>query len=43
MEIERPKDADEFLARAGEFLLAREAVHNLPLGLCSRLRTHPLL
>jgi predicted GNAT family acetyltransferase len=43
MEIERPKDADEFLARGGEFLLAREAVHNLPLGLCSRLRTHPLL
>jgi hypothetical protein len=43
MEIERPKDADEFLARAGEFLFAREAVHNLALGLCSRLRTHPLL
>src|SRR3954465_3691105 len=43
MEVERPKDAGEFLERAGEFLLAREAVHNLPLGLCSRLRTHPLL
>src|SRR3954466_12069572 len=43
MEVERPKDAGEFLERAGEFLLAREAVHNLTLGLCSRLRTHPLL
>jgi uncharacterized protein len=43
MQIERPKDADEFMARAGEFLLAREAVHNLSLGLSSRLRTHPLL
>jgi predicted GNAT family acetyltransferase len=43
MEVERPKDAGEFLERAGKFLLAREAVHNLPLGLCSRLRTHPLL
>src|SRR4051794_12221856 len=43
MEVERPKDAGEFLERAGAFLLAREAVHNLPLGLCSRLRTHPLL
>jgi uncharacterized protein len=43
MEVVRPKDAGEFLERAGGFLLAREAVHNLPLGLCSRLRTHPLL
>jgi uncharacterized protein len=43
MEVERPKDADEFLALAGEFLLAREAVHNLPLGLCSGLRTRPLM
>src|SRR6478735_1448343 len=43
MEVLRPKSADEFLERAGEFLRAREAVHNLPLGLCSRLRTHPLL
>jgi predicted GNAT family acetyltransferase len=43
MDVERLKDADEFLARAGEFLLAREAVHNLPLGLCSGLRKRPLM
>jgi predicted GNAT family acetyltransferase len=43
VEIERLPDANAFLERAGEFLFAREAVHNLPLGLCSRLRTHPLL
>ena len=35
------KDAGEFLERAGEFLLAREAVHNLPLGLCSRAADAP--
>jgi predicted GNAT family acetyltransferase len=43
VEIERLPDANAFLERAGEFLFAREAVHNLPLGLCSRLRTHPLI
>jgi hypothetical protein len=43
MDVDRLKDADEFLARAGEFLLAREAVHNLPLGLCSGLRKRPLM
>ena len=43
MDVERLKDADGFLARAGEFLLAREAVHNLPLGLCSGLRKRPLM
>jgi uncharacterized protein len=41
--IERLPGADAFLERAGDFLLAREAVHNLALGLSSRLRTHPLL
>jgi uncharacterized protein len=43
MDVDRLKDADEFLARAGEFLLAREAVHSLPLGLCSGLRKRPLM
>jgi predicted GNAT family acetyltransferase len=43
MDVDRLKDTDEFLARAGEFLLAREAVHNLPLGLCSGLRKRPLM
>jgi hypothetical protein len=43
MHVERLSDTNAFLERAGEFLFAREAVHNLALGLCSRLRTHPLL
>ena len=43
MDVERLPDANAFLERAGDFLFAREAVHNLTLGLCSRLRTHPLL
>jgi predicted GNAT family acetyltransferase len=41
MEVERFTDADSFLAAAGEFLLAREAEHNLILGLSSRLRIDP--
>jgi predicted GNAT family acetyltransferase len=41
--VERHADADGFLARAGEFLAAREAEHNLILGLSSRLRVAPLL
>ena len=43
MHLERPADATAFLERAGEFLLAREAEHNLILGLAGRLRTEPRL
>ena len=39
--VERYADADSFLDRAGPFLLAREAEHNLILGLSSRLRDNP--
>jgi predicted GNAT family acetyltransferase len=39
--VERHADAESFLADAGEFLLAREAEHNLILGLTSRLRVDP--
>jgi predicted GNAT family acetyltransferase len=35
--------ADEFLAEAGQFLAAREAEHNLILGISSRLGTEPRL
>ncbi|HEY2938284.1 MAG TPA: GNAT family N-acetyltransferase [Gaiellaceae bacterium] len=38
MLVRRCRDVDEFLARAGEFLAAREAEHNLILGLSSSLR-----
>lgn len=41
MELERPTDAADFLAAAGEFLTEREAEHNVILGLCSRLRESP--
>jgi uncharacterized protein len=41
--VERHADANAFLAQAGEFLSAREAEHNLILGLSSRLRTDPRL
>ena len=43
MELTRHETADGFLAQAGEFLGAREAQHNLILGLSSRLRAAPLL
>jgi predicted GNAT family acetyltransferase len=39
--VERHADAESFLADAGGFLLAREAEHNLILGLSSRLRVNP--
>src|SRR5262249_32100587 len=39
--VERYADADSFLDRAAPFLLAREAAHNLILGLPSRLRDNP--
>ena len=37
MRVERHEDANSFLARAGGFLSAREAEHNLILGLSGRL------
>lgn len=43
MKLTRYENADDFLARAGDFLTAREAEHNLILGLGSRLRHQPLL
>jgi uncharacterized protein len=43
MELTRHADAGDFLAQAGEFLGAREAEHNLILGLTSRLLVEPLL
>jgi RimJ/RimL family protein N-acetyltransferase len=43
MELTRHDTPADFLAHAGEFLQAREAEHNLILGLCSRLLVAPLL
>jgi predicted GNAT family acetyltransferase len=43
MELRRHADATGFLAHAGDFLAAREAEHNLVLGLSSRLENTPLL
>jgi predicted GNAT family acetyltransferase len=43
LRLTRHGDADDFLARAGDFLAAREAEHNLILGISSRLRREPLL
>ena len=37
MQLTRHQDVESFLAHAGEFLAAREAEHNLILGLSSRL------
>ena len=41
MRVTRPTDVEHFLGRAGDFLAAREAEHNLLLGLTSRLRHNP--
>jgi len=41
MHLQRFSEVDEFLAAAGEFLGAREAEHNLILGVCSNLRETP--
>src|SRR3954471_1337864 len=43
MELTRHETADDFLAHAGAFLGAREAEHNLILGLSSRLRVAPAM
>ena len=41
MQLRRFADVDTFLAAAGDFLVAREAEHNLILGICSNLRERP--
>jgi ribosomal protein S18 acetylase RimI-like enzyme len=41
--VERHDDAGSFLDRAADFLLAREAEHNLMIGLAGRLRTDPCM
>jgi predicted GNAT family acetyltransferase len=41
MELRRYAAVDDFLAAAGDFLVAREAEHNLILGVCSTLRVTP--
>ena len=43
MVVTRVAGVDTFLTRAGPFLAAREAEHNLPLGLLGRLRVEPRL
>jgi predicted GNAT family acetyltransferase len=43
MQVERHTEATSFLEQAWDFLLAREAQHNLILGLSSQLRTEPRL
>jgi uncharacterized protein len=43
VQLERHPDATSFLAQARDFLLAREAEHNLILGLSSRLQSEPRL
>lgn len=41
LSVHRHTTVDEFLAAAGPFLEAREAEHNLMLGLCSTVRAAP--
>ena len=41
MEVEALRDPGELLERAGGFLLADEARHNLPLGILAFTRDHP--
>ena len=43
MDVHRYEQADGFLERAGDFLAAREAEHNLILGLSARVRHDPLV
>jgi predicted GNAT family acetyltransferase len=43
VQLTRYESAGDFLARAGDFLSAREAEHNLILGISSRLQREPLL
>ena len=41
MELTRYADVEDFLAAAGDFLVAREAEHNLLLGVCQTVRDSP--
>jgi len=41
MELRRYAGVDDYLTAAGDFLAAREAEHNLILGICSNLRDTP--
>jgi len=41
MKLRRHVDVDDFLAVAGDFLVAREAEHNLLLGVCQNVRDTP--
>ena len=41
--VHRPVSVDEFLARAGDFLVEREAEHNLIFGICTAIRVTPEL
>ncbi len=41
LRLTRPSSADEFLELAGDFLVAREAEHNLIFGICSAIRLTP--
>ncbi len=41
MELRRYAGVDDFLAEGGDFLVAREAEHNLLLGVCQNLRDTP--
>src|SRR6476619_533777 len=41
MELHRYVDVETFLAAAGDFLVAREAEHNLLLGVCQTIRDTP--
>ena len=43
MRLTRHENAGDFLACAGDFLAAREAEHNLILGISSRLQRDPIL
>jgi uncharacterized protein len=43
VQLIRHENAGDFLARAGDFLSAREAEHNLILGISSRLQRDPIL
>jgi hypothetical protein len=40
-QVHRHDDVADFLAATGTFLEAREAEHNLILGLCTNIRRHP--
>jgi predicted GNAT family acetyltransferase len=41
VELRRYTEVDDFLAAAGDFLVAREAEHNLLLGVCQNVRDTP--